>query len=189
MRNIFPLAVSNVTILLFATVLIAGGQQQGGTKPLSGYSSILVSNFEIDKTPATEDFPKGLERLMQSRTAKDLRERKVFAEVVDGSDTPVATSAGQESASKHLILSANIVSYDKGSRAARAWVGIGAGESRIKMRFTLRDAETNSVVLLFDQQNTFKGTNSVYGGNQDDASVKPAMTAIKQMIKTLETNR
>jgi len=189
MKNVFFIAGSHVTILLFATVLIAGGQKQGGTKPLSAYSSVLVSNFEIDKTPATEDFPKGLEKLMQSRAAKELRERKVFAEVVDGSDAPIATSAGQGSPSKQVILSANIVSYDKGSRAARAWVSFGAGESRIKIRFTLRDSETNSVVLQFDQQNTFKGMNTTYGGSQDDASLKPAISAVKEMIKKLEMNR
>ena len=104
MRNGFFLAVSYVTIMLFATVLVAGGQQ--GTKLLSPYLSILVSNFEIDKTPATEDFPKGLEKLMQSRAAKDLREKKIFAEVVDGSDT-VATGAGQGNAAKQVILSAS----------------------------------------------------------------------------------
>ncbi len=163
MKNVFLIAGSHVTILLFATVLIAGGQKQGGTKPLSAYSSVLVSNFEIDKTPATEDFPKGLEKLMQSRAAKELRERKVFAEVVDGSDAPIATSAGQGSPSKQVILSANIVSYDKGSRAARAWVSVGAGES--------------------------KGMNTTYGGSQDDASLKPAISAVKEMIKKLEMNR
>ena len=189
MRNVFILVGLHMTTLFFATILIAGGQKQVGSKPLSAYSSIVVSNFEIDKTSATEDFPKGLEKLMQSRAAKDLREKKIFAEVVDGSDTPAAADAGKESASKQVILSANVVSYDKGNRAARAWVGFGAGESRIKMRYTLRDAATNSVVLQFDQLNTFKGTNAVYGGNQDDASIKPAISAVKEMIKKLETNR
>ena len=141
MRTTISLTALILMISICASFSIAGEDKKGGKKPLADYSSIVVAKFMIDKNPATEDFPKGLETMMQGRMVKDLREKKLFGEVVDGSETPMdatgseklpsnsdTSKTGQEKSSPQVILSATVITYDKGSRAARYVVGFGAGE-------------------------------------------------------------
>jgi uncharacterized protein DUF4410 len=189
--------------LALGNVSLVAQQKKEGGKPLGEYSSILVSKFDVDKNPATEDFPKGLEVMMQSRTIQELRSKKLFADVVDGSEPaagaepgqakPVANSnsasPAQNDSPRQIILSASVLTFDKGSRAARYMVGFGAGQSRVKMRFILRDALSGTEVLRFDQQGTFKGVFSVLGGSGDEAFVKAASSVVNNLIKELEKNR
>jgi Domain of unknown function (DUF4410) len=214
-------------VLTFLCLFLAGmtvrgtltAANQAPAKKLAGYTGIVVEKFTVDQNPATEDFPKGLDVLMQGRAVEKLREQKLFEQVVDGAAVPAdkspaskpapspetaappaqpsvtgaaaeapkpAASAGNE---RRLILSGTVLIFDKGSRAARYWVGFGAGQAKMKVRFTFRDAQTGTEVMRFDQQGTFKGAFSAFGGGQDEALVKAASGVVKGLISEIIKNR
>ncbi len=182
-------------LLMLAAALpaLAADQKKEAAKQLAGYNGILVEKFAVDNNPATEDFPKGLETMMQSRAVQKLREKKIFDEVVDGAeptaaDPGVAKAPGAEPP-RWLILSATVLTFDKGSRAARYWGGFGAGATRIKVRFVLRDEKTGAEILRFDHQGSFKGMFSTFGGSQEEAFGKAASGVVNGMTTELEKNR
>lgn len=191
---------------------------QQTAKKLVGYNVIVVEKFEVEKNAATENFPKGLDVFMQGRTVVKLREQKIFDKVVDGTEPPVGTIAaesqtsGKEAATvsdaekkseesnaskaaspaaseRRLLLNSTVVLFDKGSRSARYWGGFGAGQSKVKVRFTLKDAQTNAEVLNFDGQGTFKGVFSTFGGSQEEAFTKAASGVVKALLNELAKNR
>ncbi len=191
---------------------------QQTTKKLAGYNAIVIEKFDVEKNAATEDFPKGLEVVMQGRAVAKMRERKLFEKVIDGAETPGVTGApenkeavkepgntekteqksaepsGQKdmatpSAERRLILSSTVVLYDKGSRAARYFGGFGAGQSKVKVRFVLKDAQTNAEVMSFEKQGTFKGMFSAFGGSQEEAFAKAASGVVKALMEELIKNR
>lgn len=191
---------------------------QQTTKKLTGYNAIVIEKFDVEKNAATEDFPKGLEVVMQGRAVVKMREQKLFEKVIDGAEAPGVTGAaenkeavkepgntekterktGEPSGQKNmatapgerrLILSSTVVLYDKGSRAARYFGGFGAGQSKVKVRFILKDAQTNAEVMSFDKQGTFKGMFSAFGGSQEEAFAKAASGLVKALIDELTKNR
>ncbi len=191
---------------------------QQSTKKLAGYTAIVIEKFGVEKNAATEDFPKGLEVVMQGRAVLKVREQKLFEKVIDGTEAPAVTAtvenkdavkeagttektepkpreliAQKDTAAapgeRRLILSSTVVLYDKGSRAARYWGGFGAGQSKVKVHFTLRDAQTNAEVMSFDEQGTFKGMLSAFGGSQEEAFTKAASGVVKALVNELVKNR
>jgi hypothetical protein len=86
---------------------------------------------------------------------------------------------------RRVLLGCTILVYDKGSRAARYFVGLGAGQTKIKARFILTDAQTGKEVLRFDQQGTFKGMLSSFAGNQDDAAIGAARGLVHALVNQI----
>ncbi len=155
---------------------------------------------------------------MQGRAVAKMREQKLFEKVIDGAEAPGVTGAAENKevvkepgnaektepktgepsgqkdvatapAERRLILSSTVVLYDKGSRAARYFGGFGAGQSKVKVRFLLKDAQTNAEVLSFEKQGTFKGMFSMFGGSQEEAFAKAASGVVKALINELIKNR
>jgi hypothetical protein len=209
-----------MTLLLAGAGLSAAPDlfAQQTTKKLASYNAIVVERFDVEKNAATEDFPKGLDVVMQGRAVAKLRERKLFETVIDGAEAPAASGAAENkeavkepgnpektepkagepsgqkdaatpSAERRLVLSSTVVFYDKGSRAARYFGGFGAGQSKVKVRFVLKDAQTNAEVLSFEKQGTFKGMFSAFGGSQEEAFTKAASGVVKALVEELIKNR
>jgi hypothetical protein len=194
------------------------------TGKLAAYTIIAVEGFTVDKNAATEDFPKGLETMLQGRVVQELRKKGMFQEVLDvsepGKDRTLAASArtdstgaavaavradstaavpkresaaeaGADSAAENgrrVVMGNSILIFDKGSRAGRYFGGFGAGQTKIKARFVFTDPQTGKEVLRFDQQGTFKGAFSTFGGSEDEAFTGAARGLVKAMLNELEKN-
>jgi hypothetical protein len=188
---------------------IATPTTQASTKKLAGYDTVVVEPFAVEKNAATENFPQGFDALLQGRTITKLREGKVFEQVLDKDQTSATSTAtpntatgtipnsnapqdaqkSPEAKDRRLLLASTVILFDKGSRAARYWGGFGAGESKIKVRFIFTDSQTGKEVLRFDQQGTFKGMWSAFGGSTDEAAVKAVNGVVKRLIEEIEKNR
>lgn len=207
----------NIGLLLVCAVVSATPSlfAQQTDKKLANYNAIVIEKFEVERNAATEDFPKGLEEVIQGLVVSKMRDQKLFAEVIDGAPESGFTNAstsgksvkgpgytaqkasgpnGQEDATpgpgeRRLILNGTVIIYDKGSRAARYFGGFGAGESKIKMRFVVKDAQTNAEVMSFEEQGTFKGLWTAFGGSQEEAYAKAANGVVKALIGELKKNR
>ncbi|MGH9640535.1 MAG: DUF4410 domain-containing protein [Bryobacteraceae bacterium] len=184
-------------------------------KKLAGYHTIVVDVFTIAKNPSTANFPKGLASAIHGRAVQELEAKALFDAVIDAAPiassqpddasgrvdlrispvTPeIAAPAGTPSPAegvrnRRLILHCKIVTFSKGNRAARYLAGFGAGESKLKVRFTLTDGDTGAAVMSWEQTGTFKGTFTPFGGNNESAFYGAANGVVKGMIKQIEKNR
>ena len=183
------------------------------TRQLSGYQVLAIESFTVDKNPATENFPAGLEKVMHSTALRKVREKNLFKSVIDAVELRPSTPVAQEAPApagpvadgaapavpaaaeapaeqpRAVILSGTVILFDKGSQAARFWGGMGAGASKVKVRFVMRDAATGAEVMRFDQEGKFYGMWSAFGGSDDEALIKASTSVVKNLVKTLEQNR
>ncbi len=185
------------------------------THQLSGYHVLAIEPFTVDKNPATENFPEGLEKVMHSTALRKVREKKLFSSVINGADVSAKPPAEQKDVAtpsepvvegespapapaapqtpavekRTVILSGTVIQFDKGSQAARFWVGMGAGASKVRVRFVMRDAATGAEVMRFDLEGKFYGMWSTFAGSDDEAMIKAATSVVKNLVKTLEQNR
>lgn len=163
---------------------------QNAKKLLSGYSAITVEKFTAGTLSTKEGFPQGFEGIMQKSAVVKLTESKLFEKVADGTDAPAGPSNSSTPAeSASLILSGTIIGYDPGSRAARAWIGMGAGAAKVKVRFIFRDAQTGKEVFRTDQEGKYAGTWALTGGSTETGTQQAAKKVIGELIKEIQKKR
>lgn len=196
---------------ILATTFLAYGKDSA--KKLSAYDAIVVDPVVVAPA-AAKNFPAGLDAAIRARMGEELRKKKMFPDVQDQlppSDQKTATTGGaaaimepsggpsasasgsrsgttQPEVSK-LVLSTTVEKFSKGNTAARVLVGFGAGESRIALRFVLRDAATGAEIMQFDQESSWSGDLSFTGGTANEAARGAADNAVKGLIKEIQKNR
>jgi hypothetical protein len=106
--------------------------------------------------------------------------------VIDGGEAPLASEPATPAPERRLILSSSVVALEKGSRAKRYFAGLGAGQSKVKVRFAVKDARTTTEVLSFEEQGSFKGVLSAFGGSEEEAFVKVASDVVENLIEELK---
>ena len=175
-----------------------------------------MEGFTVQKSPATKDLPIGLESALQSDAVAKLQAAAVFNAVINAAPAPAEPSGVAEpldlrvnaaqpiapnsaadqlspsvptSQHRRLILNGSIVAFKKGNRAERYIAGFGAGESKLKVRFTLVDAKTGAEVMSWDQTGTFKGMAAPFGGGSGKADQSDAGSVVKGLVKKIEQNR
>ena len=124
------------------------------SKPLAGYSTIVVEKFTIQNDAATEKFPRGYETVMGGEAVRRLREKNLFAQVIDAEASAVKTDPlpdPTKEPARALTLSGTVIAYDQGSRTARYLVGFGAGATRVTVRFVLRATANGQEILQIDR--------------------------------------
>ena len=74
---------------------------------------------------------------------------------------------GTEESNSVLVLDGVVVSFEKGSRAKRYWIGFGAGKAYCTIQATFTNKETGEVVL----KSNFDGelSMSFFGGSAEEA--------------------
>jgi Domain of unknown function (DUF4410) len=193
----------------------AAGHSRAPTKKLAGYNVIVVQAFTISKSVAASSTPAGFESMIHARAVEQLRAKAIFDDVVDAAPAaedsgrvdarvdlrvspvrPVANGVPEvearagTGAERRLILNGTILSFSRGNRAARYLTdGFGAGESKVKIRFTLMDAKTGAELMSWTGQGTFKGALSAFGGSANQAVTGTANGVVKGLIKQIEKNR
>jgi hypothetical protein len=108
--------------------------------PRSQYDAVAIAPFTV--AAGLDVPPDYLVSLMQDIVA-EVQKTKKFRQVHLGEDAP-----GSESAL--LRISGSITQFDKGNRAARYFVGFGAGRSKIQAHVTFTDAQTQELLLEDD---------------------------------------
>jgi hypothetical protein len=200
-----------------AAIAQAAGRPCASAKKLDGYNVIVVNAFTIDKNSATIGAPEGLESMIHARAVEQLQAKAIFDGVVDAAPPAASEDSGRVDArvdlrvssvqpvmtgvpgaeprantgvERRVMLSGTILSFTKGNRAARyASDGFGAGESKLKMRFTLTDPKTGTELMSWTEEGTFKGALSPFGGSANQATTGATNGVVKALIKQIEKNR
>lgn len=210
--------VAAIILIALAGATIAQARHPPtSAKKLAGYDVIVVKAFTIDKSPATSGAPEGLESVIHARAVEQLQARAIFDGVIDAAPPaaseddgrvdarvdlrvspvqPVVTgvpgveAGANTGAERRVVLNGTILSFSKGNRAARYVAdGLGAGESKLQIRFTLTDAKTGAELMNWTGEGTFKGALSPFGGSANQAMAGATNGVVKRLIKQIEKNR
>jgi hypothetical protein len=112
-----------VWVLYSCFAALVWAQQQKASKPLAGYTAVLVEPFTVENNQLTKDFPMGEEANLQLSTLARLRACGIFETVIDGSqkssEQPPFSEPSAREGRRTLILSVTIVGFNKGN----CWLG------------------------------------------------------------------
>ncbi len=173
-------------VLVYAVAVMAGVPG----KPLAGYDAVVVQKIEIGSLAANSGFPAGYEGILQKTAYSKLASSKLFATVIDGTETSGSQPAAPTTESqKKILLAGTIIGYDKGSRTARWMVGMGAGKSRVKVRFIASDAASGQELWRTDQEGTFSGTFELGGGSESKAASESTRKVAENLVKQMALAR
>jgi hypothetical protein len=154
------------------------------TKPLAGYDVLVMQRIEVGSLAAGSGYPPGYEGILQKTAYSRLATSKLFKTVIDGAETSPANAPAPEM-QKRILLSGTVIGYDKGSRTARWMVGMGAGKSRVKVRFIATDAGTGQELWRTDQEGTFAGTFELGGGSESKAVNESTRKVAENLVKQI----
>ena len=154
------------TLVTFAILLNACGSSrytilEPATEPLTSFEVLEIKEFTSNLSD--EDSVNLANRFADQLHAAVMEERKenpgesVFREVVRSTDKNNSV----------LILDGVVISFEKGSRAKRYWIGFGAGKAYCTIQATFTNKETGEVVL----KSNFDGelSMSFFGGSAEEA--------------------
>jgi hypothetical protein len=168
--------------------------KQAGSKPLAGYTVILVEPFTVESSQATKDFPEGEEANLQLSTIVSLRASELFEKVIDGSAKPAEGAPSSEPSAKagerKVILSGAVMSFSKGNSGARtlAWP-LPVSVSKAKARFMFRDAESKQEVFRLEKEAKFQATMSGGLATKEGQMAHAKGALIEALIKEIKRNR
>ena len=100
-----------------------------------------------------------------------------FESVVSGTNVPP----------RSIVLSGAINAVEKGSKAARFWVGMGAGQARVQGEFEIKDA-TGQSLTRFGARRSYLGGTGIGGGDMlgmDELTFRLGQTVAETIFKWL----
>ena len=136
------------------------------------YKAIEVERFTVRQGVELAD--KDVDDLMKA-TVENFRASNRFESVT------MAGEASSTEATPKLKVSGEVTKYVKGSRAARYFIGLGAGKTKLMVDVKLTDAATGEVV--FHQSVDGDVTWGLFGGDSDKAKGGVADEIIREMKK------
>jgi len=170
----------HISLLLALTAVLLPGVLSSGTigkvrEKLDGYDRIEVAPIRnkvgdvLDTKTLTE---------LQDMIVETINESKLMAAALDASaafpkrnpddDTKlVFEGTGKDEDKGTLVLFTEIITFNKGSRAKRYWVGGGSGRAELRGNCYLMDKSTGEQLYNFQ---TFGESNwGLFGGGNDKA--------------------
>lgn len=168
--------------------------KQKASKPLAGYTAIVVEPFAVENSQATKDFPLGEEANLQLSAIVGLRASKLFEKVIDGSPKPAEELPSSEPSAKEgqrrVILSGAIIGFSKGSSSARVMTWpLPVGVSKAKARFVFRDAESEQEVFRFEKEAKFQATMSGGFARKEEQMAHVKGGLVDALVKEIKRNR
>src|SRR5260370_4266273 len=193
---------SHISFSVLAALLLASFQglcslpaqaKEKPSRPLTGYTVSTVGKFAVGTLSTKEGFRQDFEKVMQKLAVDKLNASKLFETVIDASEASATACFGApeptEEPGHRIILSGTVIGYDRGSRAVRWTIGMGAGAAKVKVRFIFRDAQSNKEILRSDLEGKFNGTWSLTGGPAEKATRVSAEKVVEELIKEIHKNR
>jgi hypothetical protein len=132
---------------------------------LQDYSQLVLEPLD---TSATKLPPKDENTYEPAVTLVKKADAIVLTEVERTVKDNIAVSAkkpGDSLLEKTLLLRTKLDEVNPGSRAARYWVGFGAGSAWVKINGEIVDAKTSNVLLKFEQRRV--AAMGMFGGDYD----------------------
>ena len=176
--------VRSVLVRALTFCLLLAGAAVPPPKPLNGYAELVVEAVTIGKGC---DFSRVQSDILRKSLLARLRGRKIFI-VVDCASADEMTKNPPSVSARRARLTAVVISFDAGSHTARA-MGIGAGATKLRVRFTLTDAASGKEILAFERAGKFSGRFGGDGATNERAFSSTAAEVVDGVIQEIEKNR
>lgn len=168
--------------------------KQKTSKPLAGYTAILVEPFTVEKNQLTTDFPAGEEANLQLSAMSGLRQSGIFEKVLDGTrhsrEESLSAEPSTNEGQRIVILSGTVVGFNKGSSGARVMTWpLPVGVSKAKVRFVFRDAASNEEVFRFEKEAKFQATASGGIATKEGQMAHLKGGLVEALVKETKRNR
>ena len=165
-----------------ALLLLLLGRAPAPPKPLAGYNEAVVERFAVEKdcelSPLQSD-------AVQKTVVTRLRARKIVAviDTLDAGGEELAKTPPAEGV-KRMTVTATVLEFAHGSRTARS-IGIGAGATKLRVRFTIKDALTGTELFTTERL----GRYSRGDGTNEAGFSAVACEVVDGLIAEIEKNR
>lgn len=173
-----------MTHALALLLLLLG--RAAGPKPLAGYNEAVIERFAVDKSCELSSLQSDA---VQKAAVTRLRAKKIVA-VIDRLD-----AGGEELAKtppaggvKRMTVTATVLEFARGSRTARS-IGIGAGATKLRVRFTIKDAVTGAELFTTERLGRYSGRFNADGGTNEAGFSAVACEVVDGLIAEIEKNR
>jgi hypothetical protein len=134
---------------------------QPASEPLTNFSVLQINDFtsnldDVDSVNLANRFADQLHLKIMAEREKSPGQ-SFFSEIVRSTDKVDSV----------LVLDGKVISFDKGSRAKRYWIGFGAGKAYCTIQATFTNKETGAEVL----KTNFDGELAMgfFGGDEQEA--------------------
>jgi Domain of unknown function (DUF4410) len=125
-----------------------------GTLPATKPTALLVGELKVSDGRLTDTEKEAMARAFQSGVEKWLTEHKRLELLKNVAPTNLPSSA--------ILLEGTITEIEKGSAAARFWVGMGAGQQRALGEFTVRGPD-GARLTAFTARKSYLGGQGIGG--------------------------
>lgn len=145
--------------------------QGGGPPPKERPSALAVGDIKVTDARISEPEQKMLIHAFELGLEKWCAEHKAFEFRKD-----VSTTNGPSSA---IVLNGAITEVEKGSTAARFWVGMGAGQQRVQGTFAV-NAVDGTKLTAFSARKSYLGGQGI--GGWDMMKLEDLMDKLGQLV-------
>lgn len=152
------------------------------------YTCVEVELFQIDRTQITSKKDKRAAHI--PREALEGLRQSIVLEVPLSVPGMVGMYAGEESCpdpTRAIVLGGTMADYKKGSKAARYWVGMGAGAQKFAVNAWIRDKATGQVLGTDDVVDRKVG--GLLGGSAEKGVDDFSEKVCKFIRRTLDIRR
>ncbi|MFL6374713.1 MAG: DUF4410 domain-containing protein [Pyrinomonadaceae bacterium] len=147
----------------------------GQATPRSTGRKLQVTRFQIAPSVA---FPETWVDTMMAETVDELTRIKKFDEI-----SLITNAATPSSRGVNLALTGTVTKFQPGSKAARFWIGMGAGKTKVVAAIKLVDLATGKVLLERDVDGSvIKGN---WGGGDSSGATRGVAVEIAKRTKAL----
>lgn len=126
----------------------------GGSSPALKPTALVLGELKVSDDRLTGTEKQAMDKAFQSGVEKWFMEHKSLELLKNVAPTNLPSSA--------ILLEGTISEVEKGSAAARFWVGMGAGQQRVLGEFTLRGPE-GAKLTAFTARKSYLGGQGIGG--------------------------
>ncbi len=157
-----------------------------GPKPLAGYDEVVVERVAVEKSC---DMFRSESEAVQKMIVLRLRARKLVP-VIDraAADGEELAKAPPGDGVRRMTVSGTVLEFTRGSRTVRS-IGIGAGATKLRIRFTFKDAVTGAELFTMERLGRYSGRFNADGGTNEAGFSAAACDVVDGLIADIEKNR
>jgi len=148
---------------------------QPSYKPLSAYSTLVISGISVNGGQQTAALPGGEDILLEKLLVERLRRQTSFSSVVDANVVPKYPRPPIMVSGKPILLSGEITQFEAGPGSA------SNAPAKMHVRFVFRDATTGREIFTSEDDGEVRGTASDPAGAETETLLRVADSLVREI--------
>ena len=148
---------------------------QPSYKPLSAYSTLVISGISVNGGQQTAALPGGEDILLEKLLVERLRRQTSFSSVVDANVVPKYPRPPITVSGKPILLSGEITQFEAGPGSA------SNTPAKMHVRFVFRDATTGREIFTSEDDGEVRGAASDPAGAETETLLRVADSLVREI--------